>query len=172
MYRHGRSLFSGSLTGTGGLEASFIFPSTTNYSALQSAEAKNFATLTFAGRANQSFHMIEIALQRFATRSGEAVFRLRQTPIERLRAHDVVGFFQLARVDTQVAVGGLQHRFQFVEGQRTVYGQRADDPEAHTLVNQPIEIGGYGFFRRRRDGGQRRFAFPPRVSFVSRSEER
>src|ERR1700729_3788796 len=106
----------------------------TNYSALQSAESKKFAALAFPRCANQRFHVIEVALERFTTCRREAVFRLGQSTVERLRAHDVIGFFELSRMDAQVAVGRLQHRFQFIECERAIHSKRADDAQPHAFV--------------------------------------
>src|SRR5690349_22987255 len=52
----------------------------------------------FPGRANQRFHVIQIALQRLASRRGQPVFRLGRASMKRLLAGDIVGVFQLARV--------------------------------------------------------------------------
>src|SRR5262249_927982 len=80
-----------------------------NYSTLQSTEAKKFAPSTLAGRANQSIHVIQVALEGAASCGRQPVFCFGQTPVEGFGADDIVGFFQLPRVDTQVAVGGLEH---------------------------------------------------------------
>src|SRR5882762_10671796 len=101
-----------------------------NYSVIQSEKTKKFWRLAFARRANQRFHMIQVALQCPTPRCRQAIFRLRQAPVERFRAHDVLGLFQLASVNAQVAVGGFQQRFELVESQRAVNRQRADDTQA------------------------------------------
>src|ERR1700685_2198137 len=77
----------------------------TNYSASQSTGTKKFAGLALSRRANQGFHVIEIALQSFTPRRGQTIFRLRQPSFKRFRAHDVVRFFEFARVDAEGAGG-------------------------------------------------------------------
>jgi len=84
--------------------------------------------------------MIQIALESFASGSGEAVFGLGQAPVEGFGADDVVGFFEAAGMHAEVAVGGLEKRLQFIECQRTIYGQGADDPETYAFMDQAIEI--------------------------------
>src|ERR1700722_3044792 len=93
----------------------------------------------FAGGANQRLHVIQIAFQGFAPRGSQPVFGLGQTPVERFRAQDVVGFFELSGMDAEISVGGFQQRFKFVKGQRAIYGERADDAQADSLMNQPIQ---------------------------------
>src|SRR5450432_4206420 len=85
--------------------------------------------------------MIQVTLEGFSSGRGEAKFGFRPASVERFRANDVVGFFESAGVNAQVAVGGLEHGFQLVEGERTVYGQCADDTESHAFVDQAVEIG-------------------------------
>ena len=47
-------------------------------------------------------------------------------------------------MDTEIAVGGLEQGFEFVEGLRAVDGQSADDAQANAFVDEAIEIGGDG----------------------------
>ncbi len=54
---------------------------------------KKFCRSAFARRADQRFHMIQVALQCPTPRCRQAIFRLRQAPVERFRAHDVIGLF-------------------------------------------------------------------------------
>src|SRR5215469_315125 len=132
--------------------------SRTNYSALQSKEAKKFVRLALASGANQRLHVIEITLQSAPARRGQTIFGFRQTSVEGLGADDVVGFFELTSVHAEVAVGRLEHGLQFVEGQRAVNRESADDAKADTLVDQAIEIGRESLGRLRRCSGQRGFA--------------
>ena len=85
--------------------------------------------------------MIEILLQRAASRGGQRVLRPRHASRERLLAREVARFLELARVDADVAVGRLQDRFQLVERQRRIDGQRADDRQARLLVDDAVEVG-------------------------------
>src|SRR6267143_4194567 len=107
---------------------------------LQSALAKNFCRSTLAGRSNKCFHMIEIALQRLPARGHQAVLRLRQAPVKGLRANNVICFFQLACMNAQVAIGGLEQGFQFIKCERAIDRQRADNSQADALVDEPIQI--------------------------------
>src|SRR5438128_11625109 len=93
------------------------------------------------GGADQRLHMVQIALQRAATRGREPVLGLRDASLERLGAHDILGRFELPRVHAQVAVRRLQQPLEFLAAQRRVHRERADDAEAHTLVDQAVESG-------------------------------
>src|SRR6185436_658404 len=53
---------------------------------------------------------------------------------------DVTGFFQPPCVDTQIAVARLQDVFQFRERETLVRGERGNDPQADTLVDQAVEF--------------------------------
>src|SRR5262249_41580897 len=83
--------------------------------------------------------MVEVALEGSASDRGDRVFGLRDASLERLRAADVAGFLELARVHAQVAVRRLHEFFQIVERQGLVHRQRAQNAEAEALVNQPIQ---------------------------------
>src|SRR5258708_1695001 len=93
----------------------------------------------FARSANQRFHVIEIPLERTAPVRGDGVLRLRHPSLERLLAQDVLSFLQLARMDAEIAVGGSQQRLEVAEAHSLVHGERAQDAEAHPLVNEPVE---------------------------------
>ena len=77
---------------------------TAMYFVVQSTSLKN---LPVACRPNQSLHMIQVAFQCPSARARQPVFRLRQPPVKRFRAHDVIRCFQLSRVHAQVSVRGL-----------------------------------------------------------------
>src|SRR5438445_120295 len=96
-------------------------------------------------RPNKCFHMIQIALQCLPPCRRQTVFRFRKAPVEGFRAHDVISLFQLARVHAQVAVGCFQQCLQFIERERAVDRQRADNTQADALMNQAIEIWRPGF---------------------------
>ena len=91
------------------------------------------------GRLDDRFHVRQIFVERAAAGGGEPVFGPRHAIFEGLVAGDVGRFFQLAGVDAQVAVRGLQQTLQLVERQAIVHGERADDAEPEPLVNQPVE---------------------------------
>src|ERR1051325_6289903 len=114
------------------------------------------ATAACPRRANQRFHVIEVALERPPAEGGEAVFGLGNAGLERLVARDIARVLQLARVHAQVAVGRLEQRLELVEGELLAHGERAHDRESHPLVNEAVEI------RRRRLG--LRFHGPFRLS--------
>src|SRR5881394_49637 len=103
-----------------------------------------------AGGADQRFHVVEIALQRAPAMRGEAILGLGHAPGERLHAGHVLRFLELARVHAQVAVGRVEQAFELVERETLIHGERADDREAHALVDQPIELapGGLGELHR------------------------
>src|SRR5688572_12733245 len=91
------------------------------------------------GGADQRFHVIEIPLERAAPAGGETILCLGHPPLERLGARDIVGFLELARVDAQVAVRRLHQLFQVAEAEGIIHGERADNSEPQTLVNEPVE---------------------------------
>jgi hypothetical protein len=84
--------------------------------------------------------VIEIAFEGAASRRGETKFGFGQTAIERFVAFEIASFFELARVDAQVAVCCVQKSFKFIESERIIYGKRTNDAEANAFVNQAIEI--------------------------------
>src|SRR5690242_20241886 len=103
----------------------------------------------FASCTDQGFHMTQIFFECFATGGAEAVLGLGHASGEGLRARDIAGVFELARVDADVAVCGAEELFEFIERERTIYGQSADDAETRALVNQPVEVCRRGFGRSR-----------------------
>src|SRR2546423_4449937 len=92
-----------------------------------------------ARRANQRFHVIEVALERPPADGGETVFGFGDAGFERLLAADVLRVFELARVHAEVAVARLQQRLELVEGEALAYGEGAHDCEPHAFVDQPVE---------------------------------
>src|SRR5207253_7070171 len=95
---------------------------------------KRECTSARARRANQRFHVIEIALERPPAEGSESVFRLGDTSGERFDARDVVRVLELARMHTEIAVAGLEQRFQLVERETVTHRQRAHDREPDALV--------------------------------------
>src|SRR5580704_18088184 len=69
-------------------------------------------------------------------------------PVPGLFAGDVVGFFEFAQVDDQVAGGEPDHVLQAGEGERVAVGQcrqRRDDLQPGGDVDQRVElVGGHG----------------------------
>src|SRR5580658_7413386 len=126
----------------------------TNFKVLLFIEypGKKICRLTLARNADQSFHVVQIFFERAATCGRQAIFRFRHAPVEGFGATQVAGVFQLARVHTQVAVCGAQQFLQFIESERFVYCERADDGQARAFVDQPVQIR-RGIFRRPRRRG-------------------
>ena len=85
--------------------------------------------------------MVEIAFEGAPARGREAVLRFRQPAIKHFRAIDISSFLELTGVYGEISVGGSEQRFQFVEGERGIDRESADDSQAHALVNQTIEAG-------------------------------
>src|ERR1700691_4434561 len=110
---------------------------------------KIFCGLTLARDADERFHVVQIFFQRAAADSCQAIFRFRHAPGEGLGTAQIAGIFQFAGMHAQVAVAGAQQLLQFVEGERFIHGERADDGKARALVNQTIEIGRRVFRRPR-----------------------
>ena len=114
------------------------------YFTLQSVETKLFAALFFAGDADPLFHLVEVLGESAAAGGGQAVFGAGYASFKKLHAGNVLGFFELAGVHAEVAVGGFEHALKVVEAERIVGGEGADDAEADALVNQAIEFGEFG----------------------------
>src|SRR5690349_10043405 len=69
---------------------------------LQSEWVKNFAASGAPRCLDHRFDVLEVAMQRFASRGGDAVLGLWPATLEGFRAFDVAGFLQLARVRREV----------------------------------------------------------------------
>src|SRR5205809_719749 len=95
-----------------------------------------------AGRADQGFHVVEVALQRAAAQRRQPVLGLGDPARERFATGDVLRLLELACVHAQIAVRRLEEGFQLVERQRVVARQRTHDAEAHSLVDQAVQLGG------------------------------
>src|SRR5271165_2308744 len=124
----------------GGHKTSIGF-SGTKYSVLQSTRTKKIFS-AFSGRADQRFHVVQIAFQGTPPRGGQAVLGLWQTAVKGLGTGDVIRLFELPGMDAQVAIGSLEQGLKFIEGLRTVDGQGADDAQANAFMDQAVEIGG------------------------------
>ena len=98
------------------------------------------ALLFFASGADPFFHLIEILSQRAASGWGEAVFGARDAAFEKLDAGNVLGFFELAGVHAEIAVGSFEDAFEIVESQGFIGGESADNAEANAFVNQAVEL--------------------------------
>src|SRR5271156_1759867 len=109
----------------------------TNFKVLLFIEypGKIFCGLTLARNADQSFHVVQIFFQCAATGGRQAIFRFRHAPVEGLATTQVASVFQFARVHTQVTVSSAQQLLQFIERERFVHGERADDRQARALVD-------------------------------------
>ena len=115
----------------------------------------------FARGADERLHVIKVALEGAPAGRRQAVLGLRQAAIERFRAMDILGFFELARVHAKVAVGGLEQGFQLVEGERAIDGERADNAEADALVDEAVEVARNGFAGMAANLRELRFALAP-----------
>src|SRR5262249_55526114 len=98
-------------------------------------------SLSLTGRPDERFHVVEVALERAPSGRRQAILGLRQAPLEGLRARDVLGVLELARVDAEVPVGRLQELLEIVERERLVDREGADDAETHPFVDEPVELG-------------------------------
>src|SRR5882672_9622242 len=76
---------------------------------------KKESTSAGACRADQRFHVVEVALERPPAEGGESVFGLGDAPRERLVARDVLRVLELARVHAEIAVARFEQRLQLVE---------------------------------------------------------
>src|SRR5205085_12591883 len=87
-----------------------------------------------ARRANQRFHVIEVAPERPPAEGGETVFGFRDAGFEGLLAADVLRVFELARVHAEVAVARFEQCLELIEGQALAHRERTDDREPHAFV--------------------------------------
>ena len=85
--------------------------------------------------------MVKIAFEGAPARGREAVLRFGQPAIKHFSAIDISSFLELTGVYGEISVGGSEQGFQFIEGERGIDRESADDSEAHALVNQTIEAG-------------------------------
>src|SRR6266508_352918 len=104
--------------------------------AMQSNRAKKLPT---ARRANQRFHVVEVAVERPPTRAGDPEARLRNTSLEGLLAGDVARLLELPCVDAQIAVGRSEQALQLVESEPLVDRERADHSEPDPFVDQAVQ---------------------------------
>jgi hypothetical protein len=73
---------------------------------------------------DQRFHVIQIFLERASPGVRQTILRLRHAALKRLGADDVIGILQLARMHTQVSIGGVEKFLQFVEGEARMIRSR------------------------------------------------
>src|SRR5580704_15461038 len=90
---------------------------------------------------DERFHVVEIALERFSTGGSESILGAGHPPLERFGAGNVRGLFQLAGVDAEVAVGGIEQFLQLIESERLVDGKRAQNAQTKPFVDESVELG-------------------------------
>src|SRR5579864_3914258 len=83
--------------------------------------------------------MVEIAFEGSPARGREAVLCFGQPAIKHFGAIDISSFLELTGVYGEISVGGSEQGFQFIESERGIDRESADDSEAHALVDQAIE---------------------------------
>ena len=88
--------------------------------------------------------MVEVFGEGAAAGGGEAIFGAGDAAFEKFYAGDVLGLFEFAGVDTEIAVGGFEDALEVVEAKGIVGGEGADDAEADALVNEAVELGEFG----------------------------
>src|SRR5438105_2599118 len=86
-------------------------------------------------------HLVEISFQSFASLRGNSILGTRYAAFETLGAHHVVCILELARMDAQIAISCLEQTLQLRKGQRITHSKSANDPQAHSFVNDGIELG-------------------------------
>ncbi len=84
--------------------------------------------------------MVDVPVQRAMTGRGKSEFCSWHTVLEALGAPDVSGVFQLARMNTNVAVRSLQDIPNLHERQGIVRRQRAHNAKPHTFMNQMVRL--------------------------------
>ena len=86
-------------------------------------------------------HLVEVLGEGAASGGSEAVFGTGDAGFEIFQAGNVIGLFEFAGMDAEIAVGGLEDAFQVFEAEAGVGGEGADDSETNALVNQAVEFG-------------------------------
>jgi len=86
-------------------------------------------------------HVIEIFFERHAPGCSQPVYGPRRTTCKRLLTRHVSRVFELARMDAEIAIRGVQCGFQVSERKVARRRQGADNAEAHAVVEQPIKRG-------------------------------
>src|ERR1035437_9875041 len=97
-------------------------------------------SLLLAHGPDQRFHVVQVAIERTPPGGRHPVIGARYAARKALGGGHIPGFFQLPCVDTQVTVGGIQQFLEFVEGQRLVDGERAENAQAQAFVDQAVEL--------------------------------
>jgi hypothetical protein len=85
--------------------------------------------------------VVQIFFESATAGRRQTIFSLGHASVERLRAGKIASVFELARVDTEIAIGGAYQLLELVESERFIYRERTDDREPSALMNQPVEIG-------------------------------
>src|SRR5688572_19757302 len=76
---------------------------------------------------------LEVRLQGRPSGGAQLVSALRFSPLEALGADDVAGFLELARLNRQVPIGGLQQVAHLREAELLRYDERREDAEPEPL---------------------------------------
>ncbi len=88
--------------------------------------------------------MLKVDFQRALPLRRQTVGCSRNAPFKGLLADHVLVFFQLSRVDTQVAVRCPQQFLEFVEGHRLAAGKGAHNSEPDRFVDDSIQFRSAG----------------------------
>jgi hypothetical protein len=88
--------------------------------------------------------LIEVFSEGATAGRGEAIFGAGDAAFEKFYAGNVLGFFELAGVDAEIAVGGFEHALEVVEAEGIVRREGADYAKTDALVNEAIELGEFG----------------------------
>src|ERR1041384_2428250 len=99
------------------------------------ATERSCAKLRVSHLFDQRFHVTQIIFQSTAAGRSQFVFSFGKSTFEILRAGDIACLFELARVNTEIAVSSIHQVFEIAERQRFVSGERADNTQTQTLVN-------------------------------------
>src|SRR5690242_18573957 len=95
-------------------------------------QKKRNAGLRVSHLLDQRLHVVQIVLQGLTAGSGQLVLGLRQAAFEELRAGDVSGVLEFARVHAEVAVCCVHQILQVAERKRLVSSERADDSQTQS----------------------------------------
>lgn len=103
------------------------------------------AVSSAAGAADDAFHVAEVVFESLSTGVGDAIFGLGHTTLKAFAAHNVVNFLQLARMNAEIAVTGIEELFELGKCKHIAHRKSADNAETHALVDERIQFeGGIG----------------------------
>src|SRR5262249_2480371 len=89
--------------------------------------------------AEDRLHAVQIVRERLLSAIGQGILRLRQAVRKCLRARDIAGLFQLARMETQAPAVNEKQTFELCEAKRPLSGKSGHNSQPPGLVDQRVQ---------------------------------